>query len=384
MLGKGEWKEAAPQVPEEFHRKLEDTLMEIEGGRKIRMKKRRGMKVLLVAAAIVVVGTGAAFAADVFSWNPVMVEKFQPSQEEQSALALDQVSQQIGQSVTDAGVTMTLEQTLEDPHNLYMLFEVETPENIELTEWTLFEQGLYVTVDGDPAFDGGGNMGATGSFVDGQTDAHRRSYEIWIHYSEEISWEGKEIGIKFVDLADSNGIKAPAEGQSEVVAKGEWDFTWTASGADSTLRYDINQTYDLGGYPVEVKRLELTPFSYTIVTDAADALAVDEDEKNRMEYNGPDPGMDILSRLVVDSIIMKDGTVITDAYGGPGSGGVREEDPNEYSCSIGMGKVIDWSQAESILFCQGQTEIVLPGLDTVEDISEEELAKDVPVQDAAQ
>ena len=50
--------------------------------------------------------------------------------------------------------------------------------------------------------------------------------------------------------------------------------------------YEINQTYDFGGYDILINRIEISPLSYKIYADYESAMRVEEDEKIHLRMRG--------------------------------------------------------------------------------------------------
>ncbi|MDO4274282.1 MAG: DUF4179 domain-containing protein [Eubacteriales bacterium] len=355
MLDNREWKQAAPEIPGEFHDRFERTLRTIEMAK--RPKRTVRFRVLAVAAAICALCTASVAADAVFHWSDALLERFQPSQEQQQKMADSGNIQGVGQTVTQNGVTVTLEQAVMDKARLYMLFTVETPEDISLDETAEFENGLDVTLDGKDIMEAAGDVsgGGNGSFVDekllGGQSPHKRFYEISYNIMDGFDFSGKTVGVTLENLA-LGGVKASP---GEVVTEGKWEFTWHTGEIQKGKVFEINKTYDLGGYDILVKNVEITPLSYTISADLNDALKVEEDERNTFAYNGDDPGMEIDQRIGVSAVEYADGTRIETGYFGGGTN-VKEEE-QEYVVTEGFNNAVDAEKIESIYIMQGQIKI---------------------------
>ena len=80
------WNNIAPEVPQDFHNKFEDTLKQIEQadsvGKKYKRKKISGR--LLIAAAVICTGMAVTVAAkEFFKWSDYLVKRLNPSEEQQ-------------------------------------------------------------------------------------------------------------------------------------------------------------------------------------------------------------------------------------------------------------------------------------------------------------
>lgn len=357
MLENRDWKQAAPEIPAEFHDRFEKTLHKIEMARRPRKSVR--FRLLAVAAALCALCTASVAADAVFHWSDALLERFQPSQEQQQKMADSGNIQEVGQTVTQNGVTVTLEQAVMEKARIYMLFTVETPEDISMDHTVDFESGLNVTLDGKDIMEAAGDVsgGGSGGFVDekmlgGQTP-HKRFYEINYNILGEFDFSHRTVGVTLENLTLGGDKALPGD----VAAEGKWEFTWNTGEIQEQKVFEINETYDLGGYDILVKDIEITPLSYTISADLKDAMKVEEDERNTFEYNGDDMGMEIDTRLGVSAVEYADGTKIETGYFGGGTN--IKEDEQEYLVTEGFNQAVDVDKIENIYIMQGDVKIVL-------------------------
>ncbi|MDC7290527.1 DUF4179 domain-containing protein [Blautia schinkii] len=358
MLDNRDWANAAPEVPQEFHERFEKTLRSIETAK--RPRRKMSFRILAVAAALCALCTATVAANEIFNWSDALVERFKPSQEQQQKLADSGNIQGIGQSVTQNGVTVTLDQAVMDKERLYMLFAVETPEAIKMDHTVGFDSGLNVTLDGKDILDAAENAsgGGNGGFVDekmlGGQSEHKRFYEINYNImdtTDEFDFSNRTVGVLLENLV----LGADKAMPGEVVAEGKWEFTWNTGEIQKGKLFEINETYDLGGYDILVKNVEITPLSYTVSADLSDALKVEEDERNTFEYNGDDPGMEIDTRIGVSAVEYADGTKIETGYFGGGTD--VDEEEQSYIVTEGFNNVVDVDKIESIYIMQGEVKI---------------------------
>ncbi len=154
MLEK-KWNNIAPEVPQDFHNKFEDTLKQIEQAdsvdKKYKRKKISGR--LLIAAAVICTGMAVTVAAkEFFKWSDYLVKRLNPSEEQQETLQESTYIQNIDQSVTQNGVTVTLTDSIQDQGFLYAFFEVKTDDSISMTDHTSFEEMTHFKIDGKEVY----------------------------------------------------------------------------------------------------------------------------------------------------------------------------------------------------------------------------------------
>ena len=118
---------------------------EIGSHKKYKRKKISGR--LLIAAAVICTGMAVTVAAkEFFKWNNYLVKRLEPSEEQQKTLQESTYIQNIDQSVTQNGVTVTLTDSIQDQGFLYAFFEVKTDDSISMTDHTSFPSILKCVI----------------------------------------------------------------------------------------------------------------------------------------------------------------------------------------------------------------------------------------------
>lgn len=104
-------------------------------------KKRIG----LVIAAVIVAVAGFTAVAATFDWDTKLLEYLNLTPEQ--AEKLSDSTDYPGLSVSDAGVTVTVRQTLADSHGLYVLYDAVAPEGFEFSDGIEFVGSLLEVPD---------------------------------------------------------------------------------------------------------------------------------------------------------------------------------------------------------------------------------------------
>ena len=144
-----------PSVEKGVEKAFEQIRMEAAAKEKRTVRKRRIVPGTALAAALVLILSGVTVAgAVVYSWSPRVAEKFQADQEQQDQLTKEHLTRPLDISVTDGGVTVSLEQVLTVPDYLYLCFKITGPEDMDLTGDISFNfmdfQMLSLGKGGDP------------------------------------------------------------------------------------------------------------------------------------------------------------------------------------------------------------------------------------------
>ena len=149
------WDNIAPEVPQDFHNKFEETLRQIEQADTVdkKYKRKRISGRLLIVAAVICTGMGVTVAAkEFFKWNDHLLKRLEPSEKQQETMQESTYIQNIDQSVTQNGVTVTLIDSVQDQGFLYAFFEVKTDDNISMTDNTSFEEMTHFKIDGKEVY----------------------------------------------------------------------------------------------------------------------------------------------------------------------------------------------------------------------------------------
>lgn len=336
------WNRKFPEVPEHVHQTVLSTLAgldERKGKRVNRMKK--GKAIILIAAAVAVLGTTVS-AAEIFKWNRRAAEVFEADEIQQNKLVTEQIAQDTSQTVTDAGLTIEAVQTVQDNNCFYALFEITAKdESIQITQDHSMSF-LYDFQDGESPF------GALGwHFVDeeSQTVSNSRYFEI-IGTKTRPGSEDLHMKIQFTSL-NAPGAKAM---DGEPILEGNWEFVLDLH-AIEPIRYDLNREYQIAGYPVTVKTVELTPISAKLAIDEEDARQLEKLEGVNLDQT------DSLSSLWINGIKYQDGTIIEeDGFQEPL---IRLGD-GVYEKTARLTSVIDTDKVSALLVGESMDEIALP------------------------
>lgn len=255
-----------------------------------------------------------------------------PSEEQQETLQESTYSQNIDQSVTQNGVTVTLTDSIQDQGFLYAFFEVKTDDSISMTDHTSFEEMTHFKIDGKEVYAVDDNR--FGSFNTGvgqdellKTDrnsAHLKHFNACISYDSDYDLSNKTVEITLKNLTEEEDY------DKTVITDGTWDFKWTLGAVKPPTTLEVNRKCDFGGYEITVKEMEVTPLLWSLYLDYDEAMKVYEDEKNKFEYAGTDYGMDLYARTSIDQVRYKDGTVLTldRTMGGIAGGGEKQDKEN--------------------------------------------------------
>lgn len=336
------WNREFPEVPEHVHQTVLSTLAgldERKGKRVNRMKK--GKAIILIAAAVAVLGTTVS-AAEIFKWNRRAAEVFEADEIQQNKLVTEQIAQDTSQTVTDAGLTIEAVQNVQDNNCFYALFEITAKdESIQITQDHSMSF-LYDFQDGESPF------GALGwHFVDeeSQTVSNSRYFEI-IGTKTRPGSEDLHMKIQFTSL-NAPGAKAM---DGEPILEGNWEFVLDLH-AIEPIRYDLNREYQIAGYPVTVKTVELTPISAKLAIDEEDARQLEKLEGVNLDQT------DSLSSLWINGIKYQDGTIIEeDGFQEPL---IRLGD-GIYEKTARLTSVIDTNKVSALLVGEKMDEIALP------------------------
>ena len=323
------------------------------------VKKSRKKYVIAALIATMTVGAVSAYAAYT-NWSHGMKEELRISEEQQKNLEANGMAAFSDASVTDAGVTVTAQQSITDNYYTYLSFKVEGY-SVEKGVQPDFET-ISVTADGQDVSWGGrfydgmisGNDGmfvnadgsepeteADGSMIENyMMDDGSLEYHMILKSHEKGFFTGKQLHVELENL----GTVAKAQYFPDI--EGNWILDMTLGGAD-TARY-IETCEKLGDTETIVTGVELSPVSMRVTYDfpkTEPRMEEFEDENGEIQtiaWPAQPP--------FAFGIRLKDGTVMKYISAGSESTGYTSEEGQEYVVSSPLDRVIDPDQVEAVLF----------------------------------
>ena len=331
------WKDIAPEVPHDFHEKFEETLKYIEkdntAGKRYKKKKIR-VRVLITAAVLCAGMVVTVAANEFFKWNDHLVKRLEPSEEQQETLQETNYIQNINQSETQNGVTVTLTDSIQDQGFLFAFFKVETDDSITMDDNTSFAEVSHFRIDGTEVYgDDEDRLGSLSTGVEqdtllkeDQNSAHLKYFNVFLSYDSDYDLSNRTVEISLKNLTDEGNY----EEDENVLTEGSWNFKWTLGTVKSPASLEVNQKCDFGGYEITVKKMEVSPLLWSLYLDYNEAMKVYDDERNKFEYTGADYGMDLYIRTDIDQVRYEDGTVVDfdTTIGGISGGGEKQDKEN--------------------------------------------------------
>ena len=323
------------------------------------VKKSRKKYVAAALIATMTVGAVSAYAAYT-NWSYGMKEELRISEEQQKNLEANGMAAFSDASVTDAGVTVTAQQSITDNYYTYLSFKVEGY-SVEKGVQPDFET-ISVTADGQDVSWGGrfydgmisGDDGmvvnadgsepeteADGSMIENYVmDDGSLEYHMILKSHEKGFFTDKQLHVELENL----GTVAKAQYFPDI--EGSWKLDMTLGGADTAKYIETNEK--LGDTETIVTGVELSPVSMRITYDfpkTEPRMEEFEDENGEIQtiaWPAQPP--------FAFGIRLKDGTVMKYISAGSESTGYTSEEGQEYVVSFPLDRVIDPDQVEAVLF----------------------------------
>ena len=323
------------------------------------VKKSRKKYMVAALIATMTVGAVSAYAAYT-NWSHGMKEELRISEEQQKNLEANGMAAFSDASVTDAGVTVTAQQSITDNYYTYLSFKVEGY-SVEKGVQPDFET-ISVAADGQDVSWGGrfydgmisGNDGmfvnadgsepeteADGSMIENyMMDDGSLEYHMILKSHEKGFFTGKQLHVELENL----GTVAKAQYFPDI--EGNWILDMTLGGAD-TARY-IETCEKLGDTETIVTGVELSPVSMRVTYDFP------KTEPRMEEFEDENAEIQTVAWPAQPpfafGIRLKDGTVMKYISAGSESTGYTSEEGQEYVVSFPLDRVIDPDQVEAVLF----------------------------------
>lgn len=314
----------------------------------------RKRTLILAAALAALVGTTAA-AAGLFQWHEKAVENFgKPTETEQDDMTTAGIAKEQQASVTDAGITITAKQTVQDKNTLYILMDIQAEEMILDGNGVfdcLNEDGTYETSciipKKEDAFSNV-SMGFSPDTPCWSQLSNQGYYEISALKSLEQEWTEEEITIHFTEYSYYT-----YEDQETIphTIRGDWSLTLPL-GEDTiveTKTCEPKQPVMIAGMPVTVKRVELSPLSLLLVYDMDDVKKLQE-----TLYAGEEDVF--LEETSLYGFLYQDGSERSARIGG--MSGNYDFEQREITRQIGLGSYVEPDQISAVLL--GEEKVLVP------------------------
>lgn len=357
-------------VPDIVQEKADLTFEQIRTERtyhKMKTKKiSRSRRVLPLVAAVVVLTFGTTVcAAGYLKWSRGLQNEFKATEEERQMLQTEQFTAPVvpseNNSVMDAGVTVTAEQTIVTDQFAWLSFRVDGY-NLEEGKEPCFD-GISISIDGNNElswsshfYDGLQRDDYGNIFYDDGTKAEENpdgsvverfaaedgslEYIIWIDAvgNDEITLTDSVAKVRFSGL----GTVHKAAFTPDI--EGKWELDIELKGSDDVR--EINLSEALGESGAVVKRVEISPISieveyafeaHEIALEGIDAATGETIQTT--DYEEPP---------VINGVRLKDGTMLI----GIMNGGTTcwSESLDTYTATHTTNRIIDTEQVDAILF----------------------------------
>jgi len=329
--------------------------------------------VAVAAVAALATATVTVGAAAYMKWSTGMAEGMQATETQQKQLEDNGMAAFTSQSCTDAGVTVTAEQSITDNYNSHISFKVEGfqvedgqqpdfgsisvlvdgKEDLNLDAG--FYDGIIAGDDGMPvrASDGSSALDENGDmmYYYVQEDGSMEFDINMNNYSEKGFFIGKDIQVELKDL----GTVDKAEFTKTL--EGTWSFEWTLGGADTAKTYTLNQP--LGDSGATIQTVEISPISvyaeynFPIQKETITGENEDGTTSESTTFKEAPPLM---------GIKLKDGTVIKNMYMGGGMIGYQNNSSDDYVYAYATDRIIDPDQIAYFLFINDDAPIGEQGM----------------------
>lgn len=323
-------------VPEEFHRRLMDTLETLPeeeqhvNGEHIKIYRRPGLKKWLVigAAAVLALGSMTVAATEIFKWREQAKERFGVSDELEDELTMSGVTRPESTVVETDSIDFELLQSVRTGNSCYYLCEIAIPEGIAVDEDTIFESfDVEANVETD---------GMTANLVWDEQEENRLLLEIEIFLPEGTDCAGQEAVIHM-----SNLVRAPKTEVTEILLKGNWELPVTLLGETEQAVYEVNQRLTFGTHEVLLQKVQAGPFGLRLYME-------EEEARHGLMY----------TPVSVTGIRDEDGSLVKEDFG-INRFGRTDEATGEFYFEVSLEQAVNPGKMRGIVFNDGELEIDL-------------------------
>ncbi|HBI60759.1 MAG TPA: hypothetical protein DDY31_06040 [Lachnospiraceae bacterium] len=332
------------QVPETYHKKVDEILETIQEDCVAPPKKKSFVKAAIVVAVLCLAITGfflfsgseVAEASFLDTFKQTILDFFGMGEEESQKIGIESKK---GDAVSKWDLMMELQEVVMDTQNIYTVVKITAPPGVE------FRKGMTFDYFG---FCEGTNYNQS-ALVSGARDCtllevmedkkNIATFVVNIATDQQVE-EGKEVTVFFKDL-----LEGSYQDNSEVLIEGMWSLSFTASYTnlkEITVKGTDDMQYPFADKTAQIKKIKLLPLGLTIVSDVSE---IDEDTRNTTDTRCVIRlKMADGSEIVADSPDLKDDCLVNG-----GSIGWYDENGRHYQKYVGQfRKAIDINQVMGI------------------------------------
>ncbi len=224
-----------------------------------RPRRRWGRLPVAVAAVVVCLAVSVAALGDHWGLHDKFADYFGITQE--TAPLLQETGTLPNCAVTRNGATVTIRQTVADANGVYVLYELETPETVSLTERYFYWRGgadLSLSTDGAEV-----NLSLTGGQLE-VLDDHHALFLASIQSDRQDIQPG-ELTLVLRDLGYfTTDPQHPDETRFVPVLEGTWKLSWALTAVEPGRDLALAQPVVWQGVTYPFDRLTLTPLSLAV------------------------------------------------------------------------------------------------------------------------
>ena len=336
---------ARPEPPEGFDGRSDMQLLRLRTKEEQQVKKVSGL--VIVLALVLALGMTAAVAAGVIHWQKGLEDSLQITEETKEYYSDTALFDAPNLSVTDQGVTMTLEQCVVDEHAAYVAFRVSgyTPPEGKRPDFqrASCSAGLTMGEYSGGSFYNGLNIGQDGRavYVDGSpvdwsqplpyaAENGDLLYIISMTADEE-TYPGRYMEATFSGLGVWNGDNMCVD----VEVPGTWHFRWQLKGANATRELD-GLHIPVGENGAKLQYVKLSPLSIEMMMNVPRPQTEDEE----LQYSNAPYFL---------GVRMKNGDVYL-YINGAGMDGYVSKNSDLFTATWSLNQVIIPDEVEALLF----------------------------------
>ena len=342
---------ARPEPPEGFDRRSDAQLLRLRTKEDKQVKKVSGLVIAL--ALVLALGMTAAVAAGVIRWQSGLEDSLQITGETKAYFSNTALFDTPNLSVTDQGVTVTLEQCVVDEHAAYIAFRVSgytPPEGKQPAfQRASCSAGLTTGEASSGSFYNGLNIGQDGRavYVDGSpvdwsqplpyaAENGDLMYIISMT-AEEEAYPGRYMEATFSGL----GVYENKWGDVQVDVPGIWHFRWQLKGSNATRELD-GLCIPVGKNGATLQYVKLSPLSIEMKMNVPryQFQPGEDTEDDYLEYSNAPYFM---------GVRMKNGQVYL-YINGAGMDGYVSKNSDLFTSTWSLNQVIIPDEVEALLF----------------------------------
>ena len=244
------------EVPERFHKRVCDTLEQLEDTTVVRFPMKK--YAIVCAVAVFLLSSISVTALELYKWHKTASERFDTEKELEDKLTAQGSVLPGGDTDIAENIEIVALQSIKKNDGFYFLAGFKWPTELEWNEDIMFEKS---TILSDKEF-----LGCSVNFA-GAPDENGMVYvEAEVLGNAEMDYFGE------IELVLTNLVQTKKSAVTDTLVEADWKLTFSLPTGVDVKSFETDQKLSVSGHKLEIDRVEIGNFSIKLYTEEEMAM----------------------------------------------------------------------------------------------------------------